>query len=423
MNDGNSKTFAGMTRLSSQQARKPSANEPIRLSEDEEWIEPREWLLGTTFCRKMLSALIGAGAGGKTTIRIAQALSVATGRELTAEKVWIQCPVLFVCMEDDLTELRRRFRAATKFFGISQDELKDIYIWAIKSPKLAVVKDRSRTVIQGGLHTQILTLIQKYGIGLVIFDPFVKIHEVEENDNSAIDSVVNILVQLSEVTNTAVDILHHAPKGITVAGNSEAPRGASALVNGGRLFRTASTMSPEEAKKLGIGDNERKYFIRVDSAKVNPTPPDENTMWFRLESVLLGNTTDTYPNGDNVQTVRRWTPPEQTIGGLAAAIGQLVLDTIDAGLPNGNRYSAARNAPGETALINAFKVVIPDIKRPDALASYDILRAQGRVFEAEYTNSTRNRRTGLYVRGGRVKPPGGGGDDDQAGLFADQEPF
>ena len=36
-------------------------------------IPPREWLLGTTFCRRNLSGLISAGAGGKTTVRILQA--------------------------------------------------------------------------------------------------------------------------------------------------------------------------------------------------------------------------------------------------------------------------------------------------------------------------------------------------------------
>jgi hypothetical protein len=172
-------------------------NWPLRLSEDEEWIPPRPWVLGTTFCRGFLSALIGAGAVGKTGIRIAQALAVATGRELTGEKVWAKCPVLFVCMEDDEAELRRRFRAATKFFGIERSELHDMLIWSVKGERLATLTQQG-TMRETNLYGDLAKYIKENGVGLVILDPFVKVHEVNENDNVAVDSVVTLLITLAE---------------------------------------------------------------------------------------------------------------------------------------------------------------------------------------------------------------------------------
>ena len=75
-------------------------------------IPPRGWLLGTTFCRGFVSSLVAGGGTGKTALRIAQMLSLATGRPLTGEFVFKRCRVLLVSLEDDRDELRRRVRAA-----------------------------------------------------------------------------------------------------------------------------------------------------------------------------------------------------------------------------------------------------------------------------------------------------------------------
>ena len=80
--------------------------------DDDEPIPPREWLLGTVFCRTFISSLLAEGGVGKTAVRIAQCLSLATGRPLTGERVFKRCRVLIVSLEDDRNELRRRVRAA-----------------------------------------------------------------------------------------------------------------------------------------------------------------------------------------------------------------------------------------------------------------------------------------------------------------------
>ena len=73
---------------------------------------PRAWLLGTIFARRFISSLVAEGGTGKTALRYAQYLSLATGRELTGERVFQRCRVLIVSLEDNADELRRRVRAA-----------------------------------------------------------------------------------------------------------------------------------------------------------------------------------------------------------------------------------------------------------------------------------------------------------------------
>src|SRR5439155_8221329 len=63
---------------------------------------PRPWLLGTNFCRGFLSGLTGAGAAGKTSVRLAQFLALALGRgDIVGEHVFKRTKVLLVCLEDD----------------------------------------------------------------------------------------------------------------------------------------------------------------------------------------------------------------------------------------------------------------------------------------------------------------------------------
>jgi hypothetical protein len=91
-------------------------------------IPPRGWLLGNTFCRKFLSSLLGGGGSGKTAVRIAQTLAMATKRPLTGEHVFVRCRVLFVCLEDNIDELRRRVRAAMIHYNIKAEDVQG-WLW------------------------------------------------------------------------------------------------------------------------------------------------------------------------------------------------------------------------------------------------------------------------------------------------------
>ena len=91
--------------------------------EDGKPIPPRGWLLGSTFRRRNLSSTIATGGMGKTALRIAQALALATRRPLTGEDVFQRCRVLIVSLEDDRDELRRRVWVAMKHHNIAAEEV------------------------------------------------------------------------------------------------------------------------------------------------------------------------------------------------------------------------------------------------------------------------------------------------------------
>jgi hypothetical protein len=311
-------------------------------------IPPRQWLLGTAFCRKFLSALVGAGGDGKTAIRYAQYLSVASGRNLTGEHVHHRGRVLISCLEDDEDEVRRRIDAVMRHHGIAPDELDGWLFYCAPRGLKLMSSGPSGGPRRGQLYTELCTAITKLQIDLIGLDPFIKAHSAEENDNNALDEVCILLATLAAENNIAADLIHHSRKGSANPGDAERSRGASATVDACRLVRTVTRMSDGDAATMGIPPENQQTLIRVDDAKINLTRRAGDAMWFKLIGVLLDNGTPDYPHGDNVQTVERWTPPDN-FAGVTTDTWNAIIDEIDKGMENGQRYSDAPAATDRAA--------------------------------------------------------------------------
>ncbi len=303
---------------------------------------PRQWLLGNQFCRKFLSGIVAPGSTGKSALRLAQCLSLATGRSLTGQHVFKRCRVLFVSLEDDAEEMQRRILAARIHYGITSDDVKGWLFYATpKGMKLAETRKGSRQI--GMLEKSLRAAIERRRPDLIVLDPYVKLHALEENDNGAMDFVCDLLATLAIVYDIAIDAPHHTKKGQLTPGDADSGRGASATRDAGRLIYTLTTMSEDEAKAFGVSPEKRTRYIRLDKGKVNLAPPTRTATWFKLVGVRLENGNDEYPNGDEVQTVEPWDPPKLW-DGLTSATLNAILTDIDAGIPNGQRYSSAPRA-------------------------------------------------------------------------------
>jgi hypothetical protein len=303
---------------------------------------PRQWLLGNQFCRKFLSGIVAPGGAGKSALRLAQCLSLATGRSLTGQHVFRRCRVLIVSLEDDAEEVHRRILAPRIHYGITADDLKRWLFYATpKGMKLAEMRGGSRQI--GPLEKSLRAAIERRRPDLVVLDPYVKLHALEENDNGAMDFVCDLLATLAIEYDIAMDAPHHAKKGQLTPGDADSGRGASATRDAGRLICTLTAMSEDEAKAFGISSEERTRYIRLDKAKINLAPPARTATWFKLVGVRLENGNDEYPNGDEVQTVEPWSPPK-TWEGLSSETLNAALTDIDAGMPNAQRYSSASSA-------------------------------------------------------------------------------
>ncbi|WP_441267980.1 AAA family ATPase [Bradyrhizobium sp. 215_C5_N1_1] len=356
---------------------------------------PRGWLLGNQFCRQFISGLAAPGATGKSAVRQAQYIALATGKPITGQHVFKRGRVLQISLEDDADEMRRRLAAACIYHGIEPADLDGwLFCATPKGIKLAEMKDGSAR--RGPLEMILRKTIEDRKIDLLALDPLIKLHALKENDNNDMDFVSEILATLASEYNIAVDIPMHTKKGMQTAGDTDAGRGAGATRDGGRLMNTLTRMNEEEGKAYGIPAEQRSLYVRLDNAKVNLAPPSDHTTWFKLVGVQLDNGTPDYPAGDTVQTVVPWHPPK-TWDGISSAQLNAALDEIEAGMPNGQRYSDASKA-GARAAWPVVQKHCPDRTEPQCREILRTWNKNGVTYSEDYDDAIdRKSRKGLRV--------------------------
>jgi hypothetical protein len=264
-----------------------------------QWIAPetipaRRWLYRPCYIRQFVSVFVGPGGSSKTSVMIAEALAMMTGRSLLGVTPERRLKVWYWNGEDPLEEMQRRVAAAAKHYKITEEEIGDRLFLdsGLTTPIVIAAEDKRRGLkVDETALDQMIGTIRDNGIDVVVIDPFVTVHRVNENDNMAVETVVNALKRVAQETNCAVMIVHHSRK---VANGGEKTvddaRGATALIAAARSARVINTMTSAEARTAGIDERERRKHFRIDLGKSNMTAPPERADWILLQSVGLNNT-------------------------------------------------------------------------------------------------------------------------------------
>lgn len=301
-------------------------------------ISPRAWVLGVRLIAGYVTVTVAPGGVGKSTLTILELLSVASGKELSGSKVHKPGAVWLYNAEDPIDELRRRVTAACMLHDIPISSMRNFHITSGQDHPLSLVRDTPRTGLQvnEGMVQKIIKYIRDNGIRVMVLDPFVRTHQVNENDNGAVDHVARTLSRIAGETGCAVHVVHHTrKKGPNGAdGDMDSARGASSLVSAARISYTMGTMSEKDAPKWGIPKERHRWYARLDDSKANMSPPGEAVNWFEKVSVSL-------PCGDSVGAMRAvlLTPQEEVKEAHA-------LKEIRAAV-------AARVRPGDRVSVNA----------------------------------------------------------------------
>ncbi|WP_315836145.1 AAA family ATPase [Bradyrhizobium prioriisuperbiae] len=270
-------------------------------------IPPREWLYGRHYIRRFLSATVAPGAAGKSSLILAEAIAMASGRPLLGIEVKRPLRVWVWNGEDPLEELERRVGAIMIHYGIDPSEIAgNLFLDSGRVSQMIIATGTpSGALINRPVVDEVVAAIVDSRIDVFKVDPFVSCHSVNENDNNQIGAVAKTWAGIADATRAAVGLIHHLRKGDGDRTAADA-RGAVALVDAARSVRVINTMTKKEAETFGI-DQARSYF-RVDDGKANLAPP-ESARWHRLTSVDLGNSTAERPS-DHVAVVEVWTRPD-----------------------------------------------------------------------------------------------------------------
>jgi Bifunctional DNA primase/polymerase, N-terminal/AAA domain len=265
-------------------------------------IPPRAWLYGRHYIRQFLTCTIAPGGHGKTSLAIVEALAMASGRPLLGIAPSERARVWIWNGEDPMDELNRRITAAMLHHQIAPEQIEG-YLFrntGRETPITLATQTRSGTTVDQAVVTILIETIRQNQIDVLIVDPFVKSHKVTENDNVAIDLIATQCAQIADLTNCAVELLHHPKKTGGGEIGVEDARGAVSLTNAARSVRLLNKMTKQEAEDAGIEDAWR--YFRIDNGKANMAPPPEKADWYKLASITLDN-------GDNVGAVTAWTWP------------------------------------------------------------------------------------------------------------------
>jgi hypothetical protein len=274
-------------------------------------IPTRKWLYGRHLLRKFVSATVAPGGVGKTSLGIAESLAMVSAKNLLGHtllkvgklKVW------YLNLEDPREETTRQIQAAALHYGLAADDLGDrLYVDSGREQEFVIAEARGNfALICVPVVDSIIEQIRTHRLDVVVVDPFVSSHAVSENDNAAMDLVVKQWGKVAEAGNCAIHLVHHTRKmSGDVEVTAESSRGAKALTDGCRSVRAINRMTREEGARAGVS-NYRLHF-RTYNDKANLAPPAEQSEWYRLESISLGNGGD--DPSDEVGVVTTWSWPD-----------------------------------------------------------------------------------------------------------------
>ena len=177
-----------------------------------------DWLIEALWAREAVGLIGGAPKSCKTYLALEMALAVASGTPCLGRfSVHEPGPVLVFAAEDAPTQVRDRIQGLARARDVNFERL-PIFLILAEQIRLDVERDQRR----------LAEAIVKYRPRLLVLDPFVRLHRLDENKAADVSRLLADLRALQRRFHLAVLLVHHTRKGNgPVAG--QALRGSSDL--------------------------------------------------------------------------------------------------------------------------------------------------------------------------------------------------
>lgn len=237
---------------------------------------PRPWKVTQLLMNGDVTVLGGAGAAGKSMFEMVLACHWALGRDFMGFKLRIPgVPLRSIIYnaEDDTMEQSRRMTAVCHAFNLDYIEVrKNIALMDDRTGELTLARTYQGALIQmedAVRFVQDTALATKADV--LMFDPLVNLHMLNENDNGQMRFLIQILRNIARATNTACMSAHHTGKGSGMRdkGDVDAFRGATSTVNSARVGLLLSPITTADAQEFGVRPDDRLQYARIDNAKQN----------------------------------------------------------------------------------------------------------------------------------------------------------
>lgn len=228
----------------------------------------------------VVGCIVAAGGVGKSFLAMQIACCLSAGKNdfmgLWRGKQFSAGQVLFLSAEDPLLEIHRRLHfigahwpAADRDFIFERFHLSDRH------------GRRGNDLFDDAFAQAIIN--QATDHRLVVIDTLRRFHQADENDGCKMAELISRLEWVAHKSGAAVLFLHHVSKAAALAGDGgaqQASRGSSVLTDNIRFQLNLVGMEDSEAKKFGVTGEQRRYFVRLASAKLNYSIPLDS-LWLR----------------------------------------------------------------------------------------------------------------------------------------------
>ena len=191
---------------------------PVQRAHQLDPIKPEhQWLIEGLWAMDSVGIVGGEPKSCKSFMVLSMAVAVCSRRPcLDHYPVPKRGRVLLFAAEDALHIVRQRLVGICSHHGVRLDEL-DLWVITAATVRLDINEDRDRLVN---------TVVDLKPI-LLILDPFVRLHRVDENVSSAVAPLLAFLRDIQRQNKCSVVLVHHGRKGASKTRAGQALRGTS----------------------------------------------------------------------------------------------------------------------------------------------------------------------------------------------------
>jgi hypothetical protein len=174
----------------------------VRAADLEEADQEHHWLVDSLLPRRGVAMIGGAPKCAKSWTGLDLALSVASASPCLGHfAVTERAPALIYLAEDPPGVVKARLSGIAAYRGL---ELSALPINVITVPTLRLDLERDRT--------RLVETVRRHGPRLLLLDPFVRLHRINENDAGEVSALLAFFRQLEREYDLAIVIVHHARK-------------------------------------------------------------------------------------------------------------------------------------------------------------------------------------------------------------------
>lgn len=188
----------------------------VRAAELEDACPERRWLVDRLWARAGVGIIGGAPKLGKSWLGLDLAVSVASATPcLDIFEVHDPGSSLLYMAEDAAADIKARLSGLCRHRGL---DLQALPVYVITVPTLRLDLDHDQRRLQA--------TVDELRPRLLLLDPFVRLHQIDENHSGEVSAILAYLRQLQRTFDVAVAVVHHTRKNTRSGAGGQNLRGS-----------------------------------------------------------------------------------------------------------------------------------------------------------------------------------------------------